>query len=214
MTETSLEASLVRGNDTAEFGHEVSRHLQMLCMFRSSVLLTGLYVMSGILLLGANAHEEKSGATSPAEKTPKPKAKKVYTNEDLKSLKDTTHVNQSPVTTPSHRAGSRGTGIEGYRDTGGHDREYWQKRMRPLNNQLETLDSQIAAQQAKYDRLNAASGVKLSRSGKLGASSSDTRVQVAKRIDDLKQKRAEVLTSKQDLEEEARKAQALPEWLR
>jgi len=86
--------------------------------------------------------------------------------------------------------------------------------MRPLSNQLETLDSQITAQQAKYDRLSAASGVKLSRSGKLRASSSDTRDQVAKRIEDLKQKRAEVLKSKQDLEEEARKAQALPEWLR
>ena len=83
-----------------------------------------------------------------------------------------------------------------------------------MNNQLETLDSQIAAQQAKYDGLNAASGMKLSRSGKLSASSSDTRTQVAKRIDDLKQKRAEVLKSKQDLEEEARKAEALPEWLR
>jgi hypothetical protein len=186
----------------------------MLCMFRSLVLLTGLYVMSGILLLGANAHEEKAGATSPAEETPKRKAKKVYTNEDLKSLKDTTRVNQPPATSTPQGAGSHGTGIEGYRDTGGHDREYWQKRMRPLNNQLETLDSQIAAQQTQYDRLNAASGVKVSRSGKLHANSSDTRAQVAKRIDDLKRKRAEVLKSKQDLEEEARKAQALPEWLR
>ncbi len=197
-----------------ESKHEGSRHLQMLCMFRSLVLLTGLYVMSGILLLGANAHEEKAGATSPAEETPKRKAKKVYTNEDLKSLKDTTRVNQPPATNTPQGAGSHGTGIEGYRDTGGHDREYWQKRMRPLNNQLETLDSQIAAQQTQYDRLNAASGIKVSRSGKLHASSSDTRAQVAKRIDDLKRKRAEVLKSKQDLEEEARKAQALPEWLR
>ena len=123
-------------------------------------------------------------------------------------------MNQAPATNAPRGIGSRGTGIEGYRDTAGHDRQYWQKRMRPLNNQLETLDSQIAAQQAKYDRLNAASGVKLSRSGKLRASSSDTRAQVAKRIDDLKQKRDEVLKSKQDLEEEARKAQALPEWLR
>ena len=56
--------------------------------------------------------------------------------------------------------------------------------------------------------------MKVSRSGKLHASSSDTKAQVAKRIDDLKQKRAGVLKSKQDLEEEARKAQALPEWLR
>ena len=144
----------------------------------------------------------------------KAKAKKVYTNEDLNSLKDTTRVNQPPATSPPQKAGKQAAGIEGYRDTAGHDREYWQKRIRPLNNQLETLDSQIAAQQAKYDRLNAASGMKVSRSGKLHSSSSDTRAQVAKRIDDLKQKRAEVLKSKQDLEEEARKAQALPEWLR
>ena len=183
-------------------------------MFRSSVLLAGPLVMTGILLLDAGAQEGKPEAP-PAQSTSKPKAKKVYTNEDLKSLKDTTRVNQSPATMPSaQRSGTRGTGIESYRDKQGHDRDYWQKKVRPLNNQLETLDTQIAAQQAKYDRLNAASGVKLSRSGTLRASSSDTRIQVAKRIDDLKQKRAEVVKSKHDLEEEARKAQALPEWLR
>ena len=182
-------------------------------MFRSSGFLVGLYVMSAIFLPGANAEEEKS-TPPPAQSTSKPKAKKVYTNEDLKDLKDTTRVNQPPATKSPQGTRSHSTGIEGYRDTGGHDREYWQKRLRPLNNQLETLDSQIASQQAKYDRLNPASGMKVSRSGKLHASSSDTKVQVAKRIDDLKLKRAEVLKSKQDLEEEARKAQALPEWLR
>jgi chromosome segregation ATPase len=179
---------------------------------RFSALLILPFVMSGTLL-GNDVQEDKSGPT-PAQGTSKQKAKKVYTNEDLKSLKDETHVNQPPATNPPQKAGRHAAGIEGYRDTAGHDREYWQKRIRPLNNQLETLDSQIATQQAKYDRLNAASGMKLSRSGKLSASSSDTRAQVAKRIDDLKQKRATVLKSRQDLEEEARKAQALPEWLR
>lgn len=185
----------------------------MLCQFRLLVLMIGLQLMPGNLLVTAK-DEERPEAAKSAEKTPKAKAKKVYTNEDLKDLKDTTRVNQSPSTNRPREAVGRSTGIAGYRDTGGHDREYWQKRIRPLNNQLQTLDSQIAAQQAKYDRLNAASGVKLSRSGKLRASSSDTRAQVTKRIDDLKEKRAEVLKSKQDLEEEARKAQALPEWLR
>ena len=184
----------------------------MRCMLRLSVLFAGLFVMSGMLLFGGSAHEEKPAP--PAQTTAKPKAKKVYTNEDLNGLKDTTRVNQPPATSPPQKAGKQAAGIEGYRDSAGHDREYWQKRIRPLNNQLETLDSQIAAQQAKYDHLNAASGMKVSRSGKLHSSSSDTRAQVAKRIDDLKQKRAAVSKSKQDLEEEARKAQALPEWLR
>ena len=185
----------------------------MRCMLRLSVLFAGLLVMSGMVLLGGSAHEEKPEAP-PAQSTAKPKAKKVYTNEDLNGLKDTTRVNQPPATSPPQKDGKQAGGIGGYRDTAGHDREYWQKRIRPLNNQLETLDSQIAAQQAKYDHLNAASGMKVSRSGKLHSSSSDTRAQVAKRIDDLKQKRAGVAKSKQDLEEEARKAQALPEWLR
>jgi len=179
---------------------------------RHLILLSGF-----VLLLGTSGltRDGNDGAATSAQGTSKQKAKKVYTNEDLKSLKDTARVNQQPrVTNAPQKAAIRGAGIESYRDTGGHNREYWQKKIRPLNNQLETLDSQIAAQQAKYDRLNAASGVKLSRSGKLRASSSDTRAQVAKRIDDLKLKRAEVLKSKQDLEEEARKAQALPEWLR
>jgi len=184
----------------------------MLCMFRTSFLGKLCWVF-GVFLLVTNAEEKKPPAP-PAQSTSKPKAKRVYTNEDLKSLEPTTRINQSPAASQGQRGPRRGTGIENYRDTGGHDREYWRKRMRPLNSQLDTLDSQIAAQQAKHDRLNAASGVKLSRSGKLRASSSDTRAQVAKRIDDLRQKRAEVLKSKQDLEEEARKAQALPEWLR
>jgi chromosome segregation ATPase len=182
-------------------------------MFRSLVLITALFVMSSILLFGGSPNEES--APPPSQGTSKQKAKKVYTNEDLKGLKDTTRVNQPPATASRpQNAGRHSAGIDGYRDTAGHNREYWQKKIRPLNNQLETLDSQIAAQQAKYDRLNAASGMKLSRSGKLSASSSDTRAQVSKRIDDLKQKRANVLKSKQDLEEEARKAQALPAWLR
>jgi len=186
----------------------------MRCILRMAVLFTGLFVVCGTLQLRGDVHEDKS-EPPPAQSTAKQKAKRVYTNEDLKSLKDTTRVNQPPGTTSRpQKAGKPSAGIEGYRDTAGHNREYWQKRIRPLNNQLETLDSQIAVQQAKYDRLNAASGMKLSRSGKLSASSSDTRAQVAKRIDDLKEKRAEVLRSKEDLEEEARKAQALPEWLR
>ena len=129
----------------------------MRCMLRSSVRFAGLFVMSGILLFGESAHEDRSGPT-PAQSTAKPKAKKVYTNEDLNGLKDTTRVNQPPATSPPQKAGKQAAGIDGYRDSAGHDREYWQKRIRPLNNQLETLDSQIAAQQAKYDRLNAASG--------------------------------------------------------
>ncbi|MBM3800878.1 MAG: hypothetical protein FJW26_01055 [Acidimicrobiia bacterium] len=183
----------------------------MCTTFQQFLVIGGFALLMGwpALVRGAS-----SDAGKPGQETPQRKAKKVYTNEDLQKLKDSARVNQSPAAKAPAGAKNRSMALEGYRDTGGHDREYWQKKVRPLNNQLETLDTQIAAQQAKYDRLNAASGVKLSRSGKLRASSAETRAQVAKRIGDLQQKRAEVLKAKQDLEEEARKAQALPEWLR
>jgi chromosome segregation ATPase len=179
--------------------------------FRQLLAIGGVALLMGRPLIVGG---ENSDPGKPGQQAPQRKAKRVYTNEDLQRLKDTTRVNQSPATKAPADARNRSAGLEGYRDTGGHDREYWQKKVRPLNSQLETLDTQIAAQQAKYDRLNAASGVKLSRSGKLRASSTDTRAQVARRIGDLQQKRAEVLKAKQDLEDEARKAQALPEWLR
>src|SRR5262245_11676316 len=184
----------------------------MVSRLRWLVLLAVLCVLPGIRLTGAFADEGKSGAGSPAQDTSNRKAKKVYTNEDLKGLNETNHVNQPPAAQQGKRGGS--AGITSYRDKDGHDRQYWQRKVHSINGQLETVDSQIGAEQAKYDRLNAASGVKVSRSGKLHASSSDTRAQVEKRIDELKQKRARILKSKQDLEEEARKAQALPEWLR
>jgi len=188
------------------------KNFKVFCRCQSLVLFAGICVLLCMPQTRASADDEKSGDTSSSQGTSQRKAKKVYTNEDLKGLKNTTRVNQP--TADQTKTGSRSSGIAGYRDKDGHDRQYWQKKAHSLNAQLETVDSQIAAEQAKYNRLNAASGVKVTHSGKLHASSSDTRVQVEKRIDDLKLKRAGLLKAKQDLEEEARKAQALPEWLR
>jgi hypothetical protein len=146
------------------------------------------------------------------------KSKKVYTNEDLIQLKDSVPINQAPATTSkSSKTSSKANaaaGAERYRDIHGHDRNYWQPKIRPLRRRLESLDSQIASLQAKQSKLNPASGLKVTRSGKLQASSSDTRAQLTKRLDDLKEKRAEALKSIEEIQEDARKAQALPEWLR
>ncbi|MCI0721811.1 MAG: hypothetical protein L0338_22990 [Acidobacteria bacterium] len=187
----------------------------MLCICRLLVLLAVFSLLPGVFVVNVQARDETPAAASQAEKSPKQRSKKVYTNEDLSDLKNKTRINQSPPGNPSSsRPPGKASGIDGYRDKQGHDREYWQQKMRPLRKRLEALDSQIAAQQTRYNQLNATSGVKVTRSGKMRASSSDTRVQVAKRIEDLNQKRAEVRKSIDELEEEARKSQALPEWLR
>jgi chromosome segregation ATPase len=147
----------------------------------------------------------------------KPKAKRVYTNEDLKRLKETTRINQVEETGRASRGSEKRVtagGIENHRDIHGHDRTYWQQKIRPLRNQLATLDARIAVLQQRRNHLNAASGIKVTRTGKLKTSSSDTRAQLTKQIDDLEAKRAETLRAIESTEEDARKAQALPGWLR
>ena len=167
----------------------------------------------------SSVHDEptKSAASSKSEKEDQTnrKARKVYTNEDLDRLK-TTPINQAPANQESRepKKSRKADGVEGYRDAHGHDRTYWQQKVRPLRRQLESLDSQIATLQAKQSKVTTMSGVKVSRSGRLHASSSDTRAQLTKQIDDLSAKKAEALRSIRDIEEDARKSQALPEWLR
>ena len=64
----------------------------------------------------------------------------------------------------------------------------------------------------KQANTNVTTGLKVSRKGHLHAS--DSAATQARKMDELKQKRALVLKSIQEVEEDARKAQALPEWLR
>jgi hypothetical protein len=163
----------------------------------------------GVFLLACSA----AAQSSDSEKKEEQKSKKVYTNEDLSRLKGTQRVNQASSSQAS-KSKSNVKGIDDYRDKNGHDRNYWHQKVQPLRNRLEALDTQIASLEAKRGRLNATSGVKVTRSGKMRASSSDTRVQLDKRIDDLSREKNEVVRSLQDMEEEARKAGALPEWLR
>ncbi len=142
------------------------------------------------------------------------KPKKVYTNEDLSELRSK-KINQSaarPQDAKQSKPAIRG--IDDYRDNRGHDRAYWQQKARPLRNRVDVLNAQISSLEKKRGSLNATSGVKVTRSGKLRANSADTRLQMDKRIDTLKREKEETLKALQDLDEEARKAGALPEWLR
>lgn len=177
------------------------------------ILAYSLLWLSSATCLGVE--ESSPGARS--EKDPRSKPKKVYTNEDLIRLQETRPINQAPQ--PSRdsrgtRTSSKPAGVDGYRDIHGRDRRYWQQKIRPLRRQAESLDAQIASLEAQKSRMSAASGVKISRSGRLQANSSDTRAQLTKRIEALHIKRNETLKSIQEIEEDARKAQALPEWLR
>ena len=171
----------------------------------------------GLILLSTGAFSiEMTSTEDSVSSSENRKAKRVYTNEDLKNLKDTVHLNQaSPHEADVKKAKPSGDGsIERYRDIHGHDQTYWKQRMKPLKTQLESLDSQISSLENRTRKLNETSGLKVTRSGKLRASSSDTRAHLERQIEDLTTKRALVRKAIQDLEEEGRRAKALPDWLR
>jgi hypothetical protein len=171
------------------------------------------------------------GTANPAahfqeEKPPDAKSK-VYTNDDLShpgkkrgaKSDETKSVEkagaESAKQKPTSKKDSRSaSALDNYRDVQGHDRSYWQKKMRPLRGKLDSLDLQIQSLQERQANTNVTTGLKVSRKGQLHASQKDSATTLARKMDDLKQKRVLVVKSIQEVEEDARKAQALPEWLR
>jgi len=157
------------------------------------------------------------------EKHPDAKAK-VYTNDDLSSpakKKPPKSDETNSVEKPGHESAKSksapkdsraSSALDSYRDAQGHDRSYWQKKIRPLRAKVDSLDLQMQSLKEKQANTNVTTGLKVSGKGHLHASDSTTTQ--ARKMEDLKQKRALVLKSIQEVEEDARKAQALPEWLR
>jgi hypothetical protein len=150
------------------------------------------------------------------------KQKKVYTNEDLILLRKKKQIDQGETTDELNKASNVGksgqkksgsSSLSNYRDLDGHDRVFWQRKIRPLRTRLETLNTQITSLQGQQADTDVAKGIKVSRKGHLQASSDGSRA-LSKRIADLEQKKTDALKSIQGIEEDARKAQALPEWLR
>lgn len=160
------------------------------------------------------------------DKKPPDAKSKVYTTDDLShpgtesSAKSNQNKSGEPAGTQSSKQKSTPkdsrspSALDDYRDLQGHDRSYWQKKIRPLRGKLDSLDLQMQSLQERQANTNVTTGLKVSRKGQLHASQKDSPATLAKKMDDLKQKRALVTKSIQEVEEDARKAQALPEWLR
>jgi hypothetical protein len=187
-----------------------------------SLLLACVFLGAG---LGVPVQSPQSGKTEHRNgKTEGQESKKVYTNEDLIRLREKQQKGSSPSLAlenakPSsgasqpNKAGDK-TSLSAYRDLNGHDRDYWRKKATPLWSQLDNLNSQIDSLKKRQSEAGPASSLRVSRSGALRTSSKDNQQELSRRLAELERKRGLILKSIQDLEDEARKAQALPEWLR
>jgi chromosome segregation ATPase len=190
-------------------------------MLKSGSIISACLLSLWIL---AEVPQSKSQIFAQGEGETETKEKKVYTNEDLIRLRKKRHINQGELETTnestkasnadkSSRKKSESSSLSNYRDLDGHNRAYWQGKVRPLRTRLETLNAQITSLQGQQADTNVDKGIKISKKGRLQASN-DSRRALSKRIADLEQRKTDVLKSIQELEEDARKAQALPEWLR
>jgi hypothetical protein len=192
------------------------------CEALFSLLLACVSLNAG---LGAPAQSSQTGKVEDRKsKTEGQENRKIYTNEDLIQLRDKQQKGLSPSLSSGSASPSSETtkpkkvddkmSLSAYRDLNGHDRDYWRKKVTPLRSQVDSLNSQIHSLKEKQSKVGPAGGLRVSKSGRLHTSSKDNRQELSERLAELERKRGLVLKSIQDLEDEARKAQALPEWLR
>jgi hypothetical protein len=162
------------------------------------------------------AEAQKAGEKSDAPKTP---PKRSYTNKDLKDAPAASIIGQAPApssTTPATSAPviekTETERADDYRRTAKKDEAYWKGQMRDRQAALDADTNQVAALQVRVDALTA----DLER-----GSSIPDRINISrereKTATELARVKAVVLTDKRaitTLEEEARRANVPPGWLR
>ena len=178
--------------------------------YRNSRLWTaGLYglLMGGMLTTGQESVQPKQ--SDPAKR-------KIYTNEDLEKLQPParkTKEQSAPGVSRDPLPGKTPGGtLENFKDMNGHGREYWRPKSQALRKRLAEIEDEIARTEQRLKEARSVKGVRVTRQGNYRISSEGQ--SLMRRLDQRKRERDAILADLAALEEEARKAGALPEWLR
>jgi len=179
-----------------------------------TVLLTAL-----LFLIVSISHSEDSAIVQAAkkerERRAKLKAGRVFTNKDVQEFvaKNPTPVREGmEPETQTQPADEEGTDIEDVNKELEQSEEYWRKRYREVSGRLNDAEKVVREIQKEVDDLTRAFYA-LSDVEQKGF----MEYQRTQRLNDLQQAKRELADAQTDmdnLEEEARKAGALPGWLR
>jgi hypothetical protein len=172
----------------------------------------GALLMGGLLWASFQLFSQEPPKPEPHE----PVKRKIYTNEDLEKLQP---PGWKKMKQPSSReAGTSQPGkissstLENFRDQNGHGREYWRPKSQALRKKLNAIETEIGRTEQQLKEARSAKGVSVTRQGTYRVSGE---VQAfARRLEQQTRERDALLADLAALEEEARKAGALPEWLR
>jgi hypothetical protein len=161
---------------------------------------------------------------SPKSKPPNSKGgtenKKVYTNEDLEQIPRNAEINLNSKSSAGRGAAPAArdakktptTDLEHFLDRNGHGREYWHKQSQSLRDKLESVNREIEGLEKQKKELSGSRGIRVTRSGRVRASGDVSRVET--RLASCQREKGRLQRQTEHLEEDARKAGALPEWLR
>jgi len=185
------------------------------------------WALAGFLILivgspGGNrmAAQEKSKPNQ-SKSTQENGKQKVFTNEDLEQLSPGQGKNKRDSISSPESSLQRDThpkkklspaDIEHYLDRNGHGRDFWHKQRQSLREKMESVTREVEILEKRKKELTGTKGIHVSRDGKIRASGEIS--QVEKRLITLQNEKSKLASQIEQLEEEARKAQALPEWLR
>ncbi len=159
--------------------------------------------------------KEQRAAAQKQSGSEKPPAPKVYTNEDLKDAPPASIIGQAPEASPAvvaEREKAETERADEYRKAAKRDETYWKGQMRDRQAALDADTLQAAAMQTRVNSLDADLD--------LGTSIPDRTVvrrEREKALTELVRLRALVLADRKaiaTLEEEARRANVPPGWLR
>lgn len=151
-----------------------------------------------------------------AKKTEKPKAKKVYTDEDLSNMHGGVSV-VGDATSPapnSNGTGSAGDqGASGKAGAGvlpmsGQDEKYWRGKAKEILDEVTAIDQEIAKTKAEIKKYGAEG---FDAAGRLGVIYVDNR---ASKVQQLEKRKSELEKKLDQLQEDGRRAGAAPEWFR
>jgi hypothetical protein len=173
---------------------------------RTTVLPLG-FGLSSLLCVSAASGDDPTAA-------PRLPPARVYTNEDLdrvRPFRDQTGVRSVPAVSPDPRMPGaierRGTGLV---DAHGRGEEYWRREKERVRDKVRAMETQADELRLRIaERAEEASRTLTPR--RRGSSGTASAAALRARIDALERRMREIET---DLSERARRARALPGWLR
>jgi hypothetical protein len=159
--------------------------------------------------------DSKTDATKKTEKE-KPKAKKVYTEEDLSNMRGGVSVvgdstSAAPNSNGTASAGAKGPAGKagaGVMPMSGQDEKYWRGKAKEILDEVTAIDQEIAKTKDEIKKYGADGFDAASRLGVIYVHNRASKVQ------QLEKRKSELEKKLDQLQEDGRKAGAAPEWFR